>query len=141
MSLFLFFLCLVILGWSPKIFDIINELIIANENQRNPAIVILTSRDRSEIQYMIKDKINNSKNTRIICRNGDPMSVCKKYKKLFFFDKCSSFCLSLLLIVNYDNEKMMISRLRRALPFSYLIRSSTYRTRIGKDHSQSVLLG
>ncbi len=92
-------MCLVILGWSPKIFDIISELIIANENQRNPSIVILTSKDRSEIQYMIKDKIHNSKNTRIIYRNGDPMSVCKKYKKLFFFDKCSSFCLSLLLIV------------------------------------------
>jgi hypothetical protein len=84
-------LCLVILGWSPKIFDIIDELIIANENQRNPAIVILTSRDRSEIQYMIKDKINNSKNTRIICRNGDPMSVCKKYKKLFFLTNALLF--------------------------------------------------
>jgi len=75
---FLLFLCLVILGWSPKIFDIINELIIANENQRSPAIVILTSKDRTELQYMIKNKINDSKNTRIICRNGDPMSVCKK---------------------------------------------------------------
>ncbi len=70
---------LVILGWSPKIFDIINELIIANENQRSPAIVILTSKERTELQYMIKNKINNSKNTRIICRNGDPMSVCKKW--------------------------------------------------------------
>jgi hypothetical protein len=76
-----FFFSQVILGWSPKIFDIINELIIANESQHNPSIVILTSKDRSEIQYMIKNKINNSKNTRIIYRNGDPMSVWK----------CSSF--------------------------------------------------
>ncbi|CAF3725284.1 unnamed protein product [Rotaria sp. Silwood1] len=65
----------IILGWSPKIFDIINELIIANENQRNPSIVILTSKDNSEVQYMIKDKINNSRNTRIIYRNGNPMSI------------------------------------------------------------------
>ncbi|CAF1309253.1 unnamed protein product [Rotaria sordida] len=65
----------IILGWSPKIFDIINELIIANENQRNPSIVILTSKDNSEVKYMIKDKINNSRNTRIIYRNGDPMSI------------------------------------------------------------------
>ncbi len=78
-------MCLVILGWSPKIFDIINELIIANESQRNPSIVILTSKDQSEIQYMIKNKINDSKNTRIIYRNGDPMSVCKKHKKIVFF--------------------------------------------------------
>ncbi|CAF4501438.1 unnamed protein product, partial [Rotaria sp. Silwood2] len=65
----------IILGWSPKIFDIINELIIANENRRNPSIVILTSKDNNEVQYIIKDKINNSKNTRIIYRNGDPMSI------------------------------------------------------------------
>ncbi|CAF3275494.1 unnamed protein product [Rotaria sp. Silwood2] len=65
----------IILGWSPKIFDIINELIIANENQRNPSIVILTSKENSEVEYMIKDKINNSRNTRIIYRNGNPMSI------------------------------------------------------------------
>ncbi|CAF1420884.1 unnamed protein product [Adineta ricciae] len=65
----------IILGWSPKIFDIINELIIANESQRSPSVVILTNKNRTEIQYMIKNKITNSKNTRIICRNGDPMSI------------------------------------------------------------------
>ncbi|UJR07173.1 hypothetical protein I4U23_011461 [Adineta vaga] len=65
----------VILGWSLKIFDILNELIIANESQRNPSIVILTRKDRTEIQYMIKNKITNLKNTRIIYRNGDPMSI------------------------------------------------------------------
>ncbi|CAF1077551.1 unnamed protein product [Rotaria sordida] len=71
----------IILGWSPKIFDIINELIIANESQRNPSIVILTSKDRSEIQYIIQNKINDSKNTRIIYRNGDPTSI-NNLKKL-----------------------------------------------------------
>ncbi|CAF3974589.1 unnamed protein product [Adineta steineri] len=65
----------IILGWSPKIFDIIHELISANESQRSPSIVILTSKNRSEVQYMIKNKIHNSKNTRIICRNGNPMSI------------------------------------------------------------------
>jgi hypothetical protein len=44
---------------------------------------------------MIKNKINNLKNTRIIYRNGDPMSVCKKYKKLSFF-LAMLFFLSLL---------------------------------------------
>ncbi|CAF1473728.1 unnamed protein product [Adineta steineri] len=65
----------IILGWSPKIFDIIHELIIANESQRNPSIVILTSKERIEIQYLIKNKIHDTKNTRIIYRNGDPMSI------------------------------------------------------------------
>ncbi|CAF1525141.1 unnamed protein product [Adineta steineri] len=65
----------IILGWSPKIFDILHELIIANESQRNPSIVILTSKERIEIQYLIKNKIHDTKNTRIIYRNGDPMSI------------------------------------------------------------------
>ncbi len=86
-------MCSVILGWSPKIFDIINELIIANENQRNPSIVILTLKDSSEVKDMIRDKIDDLKNTRIIYRNGDPMSVCKK--------TCSSFYLSLLVFFRF----------------------------------------
>lgn len=77
-------MCLVILGWSPKIFDIINELVIANESKRNPAIVIMTSKVHKDIQYMIKNKTNDTKNTRIIYRNGDPMLVCKKYEELSF---------------------------------------------------------
>lgn len=69
-------ICLsVILGWSSKIFDIINELVIANENQHHPSIVILAPKDRLEMQEIISQKINGRKNTKIICRNGDPMSI------------------------------------------------------------------
>ncbi|UJR16334.1 hypothetical protein I4U23_003240 [Adineta vaga] len=66
----------IILGWSAKIFDIINELSIANENQSNPSIVILASKDRIEMQEIITQKIDRKHhNTKIICRNGDPMSI------------------------------------------------------------------
>ncbi|CAF3367579.1 unnamed protein product [Rotaria sp. Silwood1] len=65
----------IILGWSSKIFDIINELVIANENQHNPSIVILAPIDRIEMQEIISQKIDGNKNTKIICRNGDPMSI------------------------------------------------------------------
>lgn len=65
----------VILGWSSKIFDIINELIIANESQHNPSIVILAPKDRLEMQEILTQKIPRRKNTKIICRNGDPMSI------------------------------------------------------------------
>lgn len=67
---------LVILGWSPKIFDIINELIVANENQRNPSIVVLAPNDRIDMQELIAQKLGKtSRNTRIICRSGDPMCI------------------------------------------------------------------
>lgn len=61
-----------ILGWSSKIFTIISELVIANENQKNPCIVILADRDKVEMEDEIRSKIENLKNTRVICRSGIP---------------------------------------------------------------------
>ena len=61
-----------ILGWSTKIFTIIQELVISNENQKKPRIVILSEKDKVEMEDEIKNKIKNTKNTKIICRNGNP---------------------------------------------------------------------
>jgi voltage-gated potassium channel Kch len=61
-----------ILGWSSKIFTIISELVIANENQKRPCIVILADKDKVEMEDEIRDKIENLKNTRVICRSGIP---------------------------------------------------------------------
>ncbi len=64
-----------ILGWSSKIFTIISELVIANENQRNPKIVILADEDKVKMEDEIRDKVGNTKNTRIICRTGNPIDL------------------------------------------------------------------
>ena len=64
-----------ILGWSEKIFPIISELIIANENQKKPRIAILSLKDKVEMEDEIKSKIHNCKNTKIICRSGDPIDL------------------------------------------------------------------
>lgn len=64
-----------ILGWSEKIFPIITELIIANSNQKDPVIVILASRDKVEMEDDISNKIQNPKNTRIICRSGSSVDL------------------------------------------------------------------
>lgn len=64
-----------ILGWSEKIFPIISELIIANSNQKNPVIVILATKDKVEMEDDIASKIPNTKNTRIICRNGSTVDL------------------------------------------------------------------
>lgn len=65
----------IILGWSSKIFTIISELIIANENQKKGAIVVLADRDKVEMEDDIRDKIGNTKNTKVICRTGNPIDV------------------------------------------------------------------
>src|SRR5258706_9550871 len=62
-----------ILGWSEKIFPIISELIIANENQKKPRIVILSEREKDEMEDEIKKRIPYTKNTKVICRSGNPI--------------------------------------------------------------------
>ena len=60
-----------ILGWNNKIFTIISELVTANENQHKPRIVILSEKDKVEMEDEIKNNISDTKNTRVICRSGD----------------------------------------------------------------------
>ena len=65
----------VILGWSSKVFTLISELIIANENQSDAAIAILAEKDKVEMEDEIRDKVKNFKTTRIICRTGNPIDL------------------------------------------------------------------
>jgi voltage-gated potassium channel Kch len=64
-----------ILGWSSKVFSIIGELLIANDNQKDPCIVILSERDKIEMEDDIRAKFPSTKNTRIICRSGNPLDL------------------------------------------------------------------
>ena len=62
----------VILGWSPQVFTIIPELVIANENQKRGVIAILADKDKLEMEEEIRERVENTKNTRVICRSGSP---------------------------------------------------------------------
>ena len=62
-----------VLGWSPQIFTILNELMTANENQTNARIVILADKDKVEMEDEIKERVEVKGKTRIICRNGSPI--------------------------------------------------------------------
>jgi ion channel POLLUX/CASTOR len=57
-----------ILGWSSRIFLIISELVIANENQKKPRIVVLADKDKVEMEDEIRAKVGDTKNTRVVCR-------------------------------------------------------------------------
>ncbi len=65
----------VILGWSPQIFTIISELIIANESQKNPCVVIMSENDKVVMEDNIHFNVPNTKNTRIVCRTGNPIDI------------------------------------------------------------------
>ncbi len=65
----------VILGWSEQIFTIVSELVVANENQRKPAIVILGDRDQVDMEDALHDRLGSFKNTRVVCRTGQPIEM------------------------------------------------------------------
>jgi voltage-gated potassium channel Kch len=64
-----------ILGWSPRIHTIVSELCVANENQRRPAIVILSREEKEAMEDELAARIADTKTTRIVCRTGDPASL------------------------------------------------------------------
>ncbi len=60
-----------ILGFNESIFTIISELIIANENQKNGCIVVLSPEDKETMETAIAEQITDFKTTRVICRTGN----------------------------------------------------------------------
>src|SRR5512141_536584 len=62
-----------ILGWSTQIYTVLNELMMANENQSNARIVILADKDKVEMEDEIRERVEVKGKTRIICRNGSPI--------------------------------------------------------------------
>ena len=62
-----------ILGWSEKIYTIINELIEANSNQKRACIVILSDKDKVEAEEAIKARIGSFGSTKIVVRSGSTL--------------------------------------------------------------------
>jgi voltage-gated potassium channel Kch len=65
----------VILGWSPQVFDIISEIVIANSNKRNQRIVVLADKDKVEMETEIRQRLRDTRTTRIVCRSGSPIDL------------------------------------------------------------------
>jgi ion channel POLLUX/CASTOR len=64
-----------ILGWSSKIFPIVNELCLANESRGRSAIVILADGDKVAMEDELRAKVARPGKTRLIVRSGDPMDL------------------------------------------------------------------
>ena len=62
-----------VLGWSAQVFTVLNELMIANENQPNARLVVLADKDKVEMEDEIRERVEIKGRTRIICRSGSPI--------------------------------------------------------------------
>lgn len=65
----------IILGWSEQIFTILEELIEANSNRKHACIVIMGNQDKSEMDDAIRERIKDTKTTRIVTRQGNPIDI------------------------------------------------------------------
>ena len=90
----------VIIGFDDNIIGIIEELILANENQRDAAVVVMSDMDKIRMEEMIGDHIPDTGNVRLVCRNGRPDSL--NDLQVCSLDTCKS------IIVNLNNDFMTV---------------------------------
>ena len=65
----------VVYGWSSEIFSVISELVVANESRPSACIAVLADKDKVEMEDEIRDRVGKKKNTRVVCRTGDPIDI------------------------------------------------------------------
>ncbi|HSU12927.1 CASTOR/POLLUX-related putative ion channel [Longimicrobium sp.] len=65
----------VILGWSPQVVTIVQELVLANANLRRSCIAILADRDAVEMQDEIRARVPRPGGTRLVYRTGNPIDL------------------------------------------------------------------
>jgi len=66
---------IVILGWNDQIFSIIGELILGNENRKRNRIVVMADRDKVSMEDEIRERFDDLKTTKIVCRRGSPIDL------------------------------------------------------------------
>ncbi len=64
-----------ILGFGDRVLEIIRELVIANESEKNPAIVVLAEKEKDEMDDFFRERLPDTKNTRIVTRSGSTSSI------------------------------------------------------------------
>jgi Trk K+ transport system NAD-binding subunit len=64
-----------ILGWSPRVFTVVSEIIVADESRSDSAIVVLAGREKQEMEREFDRRIQDTGNTRLVVRSGDPSSL------------------------------------------------------------------
>ena len=61
-----------ILGWSSRIFPILSQVALANDNLTDPVIVIFADVDRELMEQQITARCGSLGKTRLVTRTGDP---------------------------------------------------------------------
>jgi voltage-gated potassium channel Kch len=65
----------VVYGWSSEVFSVVSELVVANESRPSACVAVLAEKDKVEMEDEIRDRVGSTKNTRVVCRTGDPIDI------------------------------------------------------------------
>ncbi len=65
----------VILGWNGRIFDLLRELILANESESSAAVVVLADRPKEEMDDQLALLLPDRATTKIVTRSGVESSL------------------------------------------------------------------
>lgn len=63
---------ILILGWSSRIFPIISELKVANENASGAVVAVFADVDRIKMDEQINDRVKDFGTLKLVTRTGDP---------------------------------------------------------------------
>ena len=63
---------ILILGWSSRIFPIISELSIANENLPGAVVAVFADLERTQMDEQINDRLTDKGSLKVVTRTGDP---------------------------------------------------------------------
>jgi Trk K+ transport system NAD-binding subunit len=66
---------ILILGWSSQIVEIIREVIIANESEKDGCVVVMSNEPKEEMDDFLNEQITDRLTTRIITRTGQTGSL------------------------------------------------------------------
>ena len=64
-----------VLGFGDRVLEIIRELVIANESEKNPAVVVLAEREKDEMDDFFRERLPDTENTRVVTRSGSTSSI------------------------------------------------------------------
>ncbi|MDQ5825819.1 MAG: NAD-binding protein [Chloroflexota bacterium] len=65
----------IVLGWSPQVFPVLQELAIANSSTRRPCVAVLAEKDKVEMEDEVNDKVPDLGNMKVVCRTGNPIDL------------------------------------------------------------------
>ena len=78
-----------ILGWNEqRIIEILRELVIANESEKDACAVILADRDKEEMDDVLRLRLKDTQTTRVVTRSGDVSNLTNL--DMVSLESCSS---------------------------------------------------